>query len=105
MMETLTFTRDEFERLKALQIQRRWDWPATFSTNCHGEIWPFSSYGYTQSEDREQIRGLSSVIDQAADIYLGIRSEGGRFFINDKCALYRDEGVGGLRVIAAFQII
>jgi hypothetical protein len=103
-METLTFTRSEFDYLKELQIKRRWDWPATFSTNCHGEIWLFWSYGYTRSEDREQIRGLSSVIDQVADIYLRIRSEGGRFFVSDEGALYWDEVVGGKRVIAFFQI-
>ena len=94
-METLTIARDEFEYLKALQVKHRWDWPATFSANCRGEIWPFWSYGHTRSEDREQIRGLSSVIDQVADIYIGIRSEGGRFFIDDRCALYWNEDIGG----------
>jgi phosphatidylglycerophosphatase A len=44
------------------------------------------------------------VIDQVADIYLRIRSEGGRFFVSDEGALYWDEVVGGKRVIAFFQI-
>jgi len=76
-MKNLVFSREEFEYLKALQVRRRWDWPAIFSTNCHGDVWPPPGFGYTRGEDRKHVRGLSSVIDQVADMYLNVRSDGG----------------------------
>jgi hypothetical protein len=53
---TLTLTQDAFDHLKALQRKKRWDWPATFSTNCRGDIWPFATRGYTPEKEREELR-------------------------------------------------
>ena len=99
----LNFSRDEFGQLRALQIERRWDWPATFSTNCHGEVWPYSTPGFTHEVDREPVRGISRVIDEVVDAYLTIRPEGGRFFIDEKAAFYKVEA-DALRVIAVFEL-
>lgn len=102
----LTFTRKEYDWLRSLQRQKRWDWPATFSANARGDIWPYVTHGWTPEHEREQVRGLSSVIDKVADIYLSVRSDGGRFFINDDFACYKGDTVGDpLNVFVMFNIV
>jgi hypothetical protein len=91
----LKVTRKEFEHLRGLQVKKRWDWPATFSTNAKGEIWPYVSRGWTRPEDREEVSGLSSVIDEVARFYLKVRSDGGRFFIDDLGASHKSDEIGG----------
>jgi hypothetical protein len=103
-MLIVCFTLNEFEYLKALQVKRRWDWPAIFSTNCHGEIWCPPGYGYTHKQNREDVRGLSGVIDQVADTLLSLRAAGGRFFINDSGASYKDERTGRTEEFVSFRI-
>jgi len=88
---TIGITRTELDQIRNLPIRRRSDWPAVFSTNCHGEVWLFATYGFTRDEYREQIRGASEVIDAIADQYLEIRGEGGRFFVDATGAFYKDE--------------
>src|SRR5690242_6064342 len=83
-MDRIEIKRDDLEEFKRLQVRRRWDWPAVFSTNCHGEIWPFVQYGYTPGQNREDVRGLSRLLDSVADEYLRLREGGGRFFIDDR---------------------
>jgi hypothetical protein len=102
-MKVVILTRKEFDGLKALQVRMRWDWPAVFSTNCRGDIWPFARYGYTPDADRLEVRGLSRVIDEVADIFVKVRSDGGRFFIGDSGAVYRDEA-GCYKAFVQFQI-
>jgi len=85
----LALTRAEFEQLKVLVRKKRWDWPAVFSVNHHREIWPFVTYKWTPEEEREPVRGLSRVIDEVADRYLKLRTDGGRFFIDDRLAFYK----------------
>jgi len=81
----LTFTRKEWERLKALQVEKRWDWPAVFSGNEKGDIFAYPvRRGWTKEHEREQVRGLSTVLDTIADTYLKQRGVGGRFFIDSK---------------------
>ena len=89
-MECIRLTRADFELLKNLQIRRRWDWPATFSTNPQGQIWPFVTYGLTPEELRDGIRGLSSVIDEVADALVSHRTLGGRFFIDESGAFHKN---------------
>jgi len=102
---TLTFTRKEYDWLRSLQRKKRWDWPAIFSTNARGDIWPYVRHGWTPEHEREEVRGLSTVIDQVADIYLTVRSDGGRFFIDDNWACYKSENVGDpLTVFVFFKI-
>jgi hypothetical protein len=103
---TLTFTRKEYDWLRSLQRKKRWDWPAVFSTNARGDIWPYVTRGWTPGHEREEVRGLSTVIDQVANIYLTVRSDGGRFFIDDDFGCYKGENVGDpLTVFVTFKIL
>ncbi|HEV2490998.1 MAG TPA: hypothetical protein VGT03_14420 [Candidatus Acidoferrales bacterium] len=89
-LEPMSLSQDEFEELKKLQVKYRWDWPAVFSSSCNDEIWPFVRYGHTPSEQRLNVRGISPVIDGIADIYLKRKHIGGRFFVNEKGAFYKN---------------
>jgi hypothetical protein len=104
----LTFTRKEWEWLKALQVKKRWDWPAVFSTNEKREIFAYPARrGWTKEHEREQVRGLSTMLDAIGDTYLKQRSEGGRFFIDDQLACYNDskELKAGKNVFVTFEIV
>lgn len=103
-MEPILVSQDELNDIRRLQIKRRRDWPAVFSTNAHGEIWPFATYGYTNWHDREDVRGFSRVIDEVAERYRQIRCRGGRFFIDNSGSYYRDESTAWeARPIAPFR--
>ncbi len=90
-MEPILVRRADLEDIRRLQIKPRSDWPAVFSTNVHGEIWPFATYGYTYGGNRLDVRGFSNVIDEVAERYREIRCEGGHFFIDATGAFYKDE--------------
>jgi hypothetical protein len=81
----------EIHDLTTLCRTRRWDWPAVFSANCHGESWAFSTYGYTNSQSRRYVMGDSPIIDGIVSDYLKIRSEGGRIFVDERGAFWKDE--------------
>jgi hypothetical protein len=101
----LTLTRAEFDHLKSLQLKKRWDWPAVFSVNNQRDIWPFVTRGWTPEQKREPMRGLSRVIDEVAERYLNERSDGGRFFIDDRLAFWKSEIDDSLHVIVLFKIV
>lgn len=42
-------------------------------------------------QDRNELRGISDVLDRVAVKYLMARPELGRFFINEQGAFYKDE--------------
>ena len=44
-MKTVSITLSQFQDFCELQMKRRWDWPATFSANPKGEVWPYLSKG------------------------------------------------------------
>ncbi len=83
-------TQEEYNQLRQMQVHFRWDWPATFSANEHGNVWPFKTFGYTHELERIQLRGASGLLDYLADEYLDIRPGGGRFFIGDEGAYYQE---------------
>ncbi len=87
----LSLTATEFEELIQLKVKHRWDWPAVFSTNEYRDIWPFLGYGYSRANERRQVRGVSKIVDAVADEFLKMFPAGGRFFINDTGAFYKDE--------------
>jgi hypothetical protein len=98
-------TQEEFNEFRRLQRVHRWDWPAVFSTNCHGKIWPFVTRGWTPFADRDDVRGVSSIVDAVANAYLSVRSEGGRFFIDERGAFHKTEDLGAPEVqFVQFQI-
>lgn len=89
-MKTFCITHAEYNDLVALANRSRWGWPATFSSNRHGEIWKYNGPGYTPPSDREYIQGISKIIDAIAAANIETRSEGGRFFINEQGAFFKD---------------
>ena len=109
MMDNTASTGQLFPGLTGCQtcsgIKVCWDWPAVFSTNNRREIWPFVTNGYTPEENRKQVRGESRVIDEVADFYLKVRNDGGRFFIDDLGAYYKNADIGeGLNLFVWFRI-
>src|ERR1700733_2146073 len=91
-VEPIIVTRGQLEEIKQLQLRRRSDWPATFSVNCHGRIWPFANWGHTPDCNRDPIEGISRAVDAIADRFLELRSEGGRFFVDATGAYYVENG-------------
>ena len=85
-MKNLEITRIQFEEFRALQKRKHWKWPAVFSTNTRGEIWPYTTNDPTPLDDRVYVQGLSPMLDQIASIYTALREEGGRIFIGPKGA-------------------
>ena len=81
-MEPIFITRSQLEEIKQLQLRKRPDWPATFSVNCQGRIWPFANWGHTPEHNRDAIAGISPTVDAIAVRFLDIRPEGGRFFVD-----------------------
>jgi hypothetical protein len=100
-MREIDVTPEEFKKLTQLQHQHKWEWPAVFSVNEHGQIWPGVTYGWTHFGDRKPVRGLSKIIDDVADEYLRIRAEGGRFFVDERGAFRADQG----QQFVVFQIL
>src|SRR5438105_1385295 len=80
LMREKLIARCELDELKRLVLKYRSDWPAVFSTNVRGEIWPFLQWGYTPARNREPVQGLCQILDEIAGDYLKLRSGGGRFF-------------------------
>jgi hypothetical protein len=105
MDQVLTITRAEFDHLKALQLKKRWDWPAVFSVNNRCDIWPFVTRGWTPEQEREPVRGLSRVVDEVAERYLSERCDGGRFFVDDLHAFWKCEIDDSRHVIVIFRIV
>ena len=83
-MRYITLTFPEFEEFRDVQVKTRWDWPATFSCNPSGQVWPTPGYGYTPEEGRTYLsRRDYPTLHKIVDAYLSVRFEGGRMHIND----------------------
>ena len=91
-MKKFPITNEEFEELKKLQKMRHWRWPAAFSANDYGAVWPYVTRGYTQPDERDDVRGLCETIDAVANEFLCVRPGGGRFFISSTGAFYSPQG-------------
>ena len=50
--------------------------------------------GLTGERATEELCNVSKILDAVADRYLTIRSEGGRFFVDEKGAFYKDRQAG-----------
>lgn len=84
IVETFRLTRQKFEEFRNVQISPRTDWPATFSCNHFGEVWPPPGYGFTCPDDRMHVQGHYPLLDEIVGIVLAERPAGGRFFLNDE---------------------
>lgn len=89
-MRTVKIHSAEFEDLKRLRIKWRCDWPAIFSTNANGDIWPCVRTGLTPETQRINVRGVLPLLDLVADIYRTVREEGGRIFVGEQGAVWKD---------------
>jgi len=83
MVKTLEITRDELEGVKCFSVRFRADWPAAFSTNEVQEIRLWKRWGNTPSNECEEVRGKSRIVDAVAGEYLSQRRGGGRFFMGE----------------------
>jgi len=102
-MKQIRITPQELAQLKALQIKHRLDWPAVFSANECGQIWPFVTRGFTRHQSREELRGISRILDNVADKYETARAGMGRFFIDETGAYYKDKS-GELTMFVEFRL-
>jgi hypothetical protein len=89
-VEPILVTRAELEKIKRLQVKKRSDWPATFSVNWYGRIWPWANWGLTPDCNREPIEGTSAAVDEIAGRFLDLRPEGSRFFVDATGAYYAE---------------
>ena len=92
-MKTISMTQAEYDDLRELQLRLRWDWPAWFSVNQSGEMWPGSTFGRTPDHLRVDVSGVSNILDRVKDLYLGVRERGGRFFIDDRGGFHKADRV------------
>jgi hypothetical protein len=86
-----TITANEFAELERLQVKSRRDWPLVFSANCRGDVWAYFTRGYSPEEQREELRGVSRILDRVVKKYRRIRPGLGRFFIDQRGVFYKVE--------------
>ena len=87
-----TMTRREFRYLKENQIRPRHGWPATFSCNGAGRVWPYTTDGYTPENAREYMEGRLALLDEVVRDVLHVQPRGGRFQMNDHGAFVAADG-------------
>ena len=85
-MRTRHLTLAEFKFLRDAQIKPYWGWPATFSCNARGRVWPSTRFGPTPEHEREIMNGVRALLDEIVDDVLYVRPRGGRFHINHRGA-------------------
>ena len=92
-MRYITLAFNEFEQFRDVQVKRRWDWPATFSCNPSGEVWPTPGYGLSKYEDKIYLsrRGYPT-LHRIVGAFLSVRPEGGRFHIKDEGVFLPNNG-------------
>lgn len=69
--------------------RKRNPWDLVFSIGNDGAIFPFTRFGYTQPEERTDLRGVSPTLDRIAKLCLDTRGPG-RFFVNPNGVFYKD---------------
>ena len=66
-MKIFELTPQQIEEFRDVQIVQRADWPATFSCNTDGEVWPFHGYGHTYAEHRMYLQGEITLLDEIVE--------------------------------------
>ena len=102
-MKPREVTREDFDKFKELQVRKHWFWPAKFSTNANGDLWPWVTNGKTPKELRIDVRRESPLLDEVAGRNRSLRNEGGRIFINYEGAYWRTERDDDLHLIVAWR--
>jgi hypothetical protein len=85
--EIVTITAYDLAELERLRVKSRQDWPLVFSANCRGNVWAYFTRGYSPEEQREELRGVSQILDRVVKKYRRIRRGLGRFFIDQRGVL------------------
>ncbi len=92
-MKLIRINKAEFDKFRELQIKKRTDCHAAFSSNLSENPWPFVTLGLTPEQLREMVRNLSPRLDQIVGIFVELRqsTSGGRFFIDYEGAYWKDK--------------
>jgi len=92
------------EYRQALELGSRcgFDGFARFSCNAPGDVWPTPGHGWTPIGDRIPVS--DPFVVQLMLLLLAIRPDGGRFFLNEGGAYYRD-GAGRLVKFAEVEVV
>ena len=89
-MEILPVSSEELEDLREVQIKPRWGWPARFSCNESGRVWPFTTWSLTPESERVHLEGAFPLLDQIVQKVIWITRmkgkypSGGRFLVHDE---------------------
>ena len=95
-MQKIRINRAEFDKFRELQNpkKKRNDCHAAFSTNTSEDTWRFETLGLTPDQLRVEVRNQSPKLDQILGIFIELpdkRPAGGRFFIDDDGAYWKDQ--------------
>jgi hypothetical protein len=90
-MEVIQLSRFDFDTLRLFKTDRRPNWHAVFSTNCHEDVFGLVREGYCPPEERHEVRGASRLADVISDALLRVRPEGGRIFVDERGAFYKNK--------------
>ncbi|MDE0336674.1 MAG: hypothetical protein OXI80_03305 [Caldilineaceae bacterium] len=95
-MEIFLVSSEELEELREVQIKPKWGWPARFSCNEWGQVWPFTTLSLTPESERVHLKGASRLLDQIVQRVVGITRmkgkypPGGRFLVHDEGVVLAD---------------
>jgi len=95
-VEILPVSSEELEDLREVQIKPRWGWPARFSCNESGRVWPFTRLSRTPESERVYLEGAFPVLDQIVQSVVWITKTrgkfppGGRFLVDDEGVVLAD---------------
>ena len=91
-MKPIRISKGEFDRFRELQIEKRNDCHAVFSSNLSEIPWPFKTWGPTPAHLRESLQSQSPILDQIEGMFIEIRqsTSGGRFFIDYEGVYWKD---------------
>lgn len=92
MPKLVRITREDMACIDRLKIRRKHAKEPAFTAIADGRIWacPYRDYTGPLQPD---LRGRCRKLDEIADELLSLRRVGGRFFITDKGAFYKDEKI------------
>ena len=96
VVEILLVSSEELEVLREVQIKPKWGWPARFSCNEWGQVWPFTTSSRTPESDRVHLEGVFPLLDQIVQRVVWITRtrgkypRGGRFLVHDEGVVLAD---------------
>ncbi len=91
-MKTIRINKAEFDKFRELQLEKRNDCHAAFSSNLSEDPWPFVTFGLTPEQLREKVLERSPKLMQIVGIFVELRqsTSGGRFLIDYDGVYWKD---------------